>query len=80
MLTPIEYLTANEDKPLGFMIDPRTKEGRRILSMKSRPVSQLKSQLAGLIDPDVFYNKYALYMAAASLSLMTERPLSVPSK
>lgn len=75
MLTPKEYLELNYKHSHGEMIDPRTKEGRRVLSMRARSATQLLSQLQDYVDPSQYYNKYALAMAAASLSLMTEKPV-----
>lgn len=66
-MTPKEILQANESKPTGFMIDLRTPTGKRYMRFRESSVSELKAKLGDLIDPEVFYEKHALIIAAAAL-------------
>lgn len=66
MLTPQEILQANEEKPQGWLIDPRTREGKAILGCRAMRVDELKAKLGDLIDPEVFYTKHSLILACAS--------------
>ncbi|CAB1217478.1 hypothetical protein SFB10_2481 [Serratia liquefaciens] len=72
MLTPIEILMENAEKPQGWKFDPRTKEGKVILRVRSRAVADLKETLRDLIDPDTFYTKHALVMACVSQHLLKQ--------
>ncbi|CFQ72188.1 hypothetical protein DVP47_14850 [Yersinia enterocolitica] len=67
MLTPLEILKENAEKPTGWRIDPRSPAGKSYLKYREWPVCDLKAKLQGLYDPNVFYTKHTLIKAVCSL-------------
>ncbi|CAI0928070.1 Uncharacterised protein [Serratia quinivorans] len=61
----LQVIEANAEKPSGWKFDPKTTFGRYYMQALELTVGELKEQLFDLLDPEVFYTKWTLRVAAA---------------
>lgn len=60
-----QVIKSNAEKPSGWKFDPKTTFGRYYMQALELTVGELKEQLFDLLDPEVFYTKWTLRVAAA---------------
>ena len=61
----IEVIKTNAEKPSGWKFDPKTPFGRYYMQALALTVGELKVQLFDFLDPEMFYTKWTLRVAAA---------------
>jgi len=60
-----QVIKSNAEKPSGWKFDPKTPFGRYYMQALELTVGELKEQLFDFLDPEVFYTKWTLRVAAA---------------
>ncbi|MEN4239149.1 hypothetical protein [Serratia marcescens] len=61
----LQVIEINAEKPTGWKFDPKTPFGRCYMQALELTVGELKGQLFDLLDPEIFYTKWTLRVAAA---------------
>lgn len=60
-----QVIKTNAEKLSGWKFDPKTPFGRHYMQALELTVGELKEQLFDLLDPEMFYTKWTLRVAAA---------------